>query len=194
MENLLLAMGPLLKIKLTKLVIRLFKIIKTIEYLHTTKLGCREGLQLAEVLVEIETGKGADALARRPQLAAALAKARQKRCAVVVSKLVPQPRRPFHLGPDGSPRTLPSGRAWAGRRPVRPAFVRCACREGTWDDSRRRARGVATIGRRVEAPAMASGFLKAESAAAARSGSEGACGGAGSFCAISRLCPRAGAR
>jgi DNA invertase Pin-like site-specific DNA recombinase len=37
--------------------------------------------------VEAETGSGADALDRRPQLAAALAAARSNRCAVVVSKL-----------------------------------------------------------------------------------------------------------
>jgi DNA invertase Pin-like site-specific DNA recombinase len=36
---------------------------------------------------EIETGKGADALDRRPQLAAALDKAKALRCPVVVSKL-----------------------------------------------------------------------------------------------------------
>jgi DNA invertase Pin-like site-specific DNA recombinase len=37
--------------------------------------------------VEIETGKGADALERRPQLAYALAAARSAKCSVVVSKL-----------------------------------------------------------------------------------------------------------
>jgi DNA invertase Pin-like site-specific DNA recombinase len=37
--------------------------------------------------VEVETGKGADALDRRPQLAAALAEARKRRCAVAVAKL-----------------------------------------------------------------------------------------------------------
>jgi DNA invertase Pin-like site-specific DNA recombinase len=37
--------------------------------------------------VEIEPGKGADALERRPQLAAALAAARSAKCSVVVSKL-----------------------------------------------------------------------------------------------------------
>ena len=37
--------------------------------------------------VEIETGKGADALERRPKLAAALAEARRHKCAVVVAKL-----------------------------------------------------------------------------------------------------------
>jgi DNA invertase Pin-like site-specific DNA recombinase len=36
---------------------------------------------------EIETAKGADALERRPQLAAALSQARKLKCAVVVSKL-----------------------------------------------------------------------------------------------------------
>lgn len=37
--------------------------------------------------VEVETGKGSDALDRRPQLAAALAKARAARCSVAVAKL-----------------------------------------------------------------------------------------------------------
>ena len=37
--------------------------------------------------MEAETGKGADALDRRPQLAAALAAARAAKCAVLVSKL-----------------------------------------------------------------------------------------------------------
>jgi DNA invertase Pin-like site-specific DNA recombinase len=41
---------------------------------------------LAE-FVEVETGKGADALDRRPQLAAALAQARKAKAAVVVAKL-----------------------------------------------------------------------------------------------------------
>ena len=46
-----------------------------------------EGLDLAAEFVEVETGKGSDALDRRPQLAAALAKARALRCPVAVSKL-----------------------------------------------------------------------------------------------------------
>jgi hypothetical protein len=37
--------------------------------------------------VELETGKGADALDRRPQLAAALLAARKTKCSVLVSKL-----------------------------------------------------------------------------------------------------------
>ena len=45
-----------------------------------------EGLELAE-FVEVETGKGADALDKRPQLAAALAEARKHKCPVAVAKL-----------------------------------------------------------------------------------------------------------
>jgi DNA invertase Pin-like site-specific DNA recombinase len=48
-----------------------------------------EGFTVAAEFVEIETGKGADALDRRPQLAAALAKARQhgKGTPIAVAKL-----------------------------------------------------------------------------------------------------------
>ena len=46
-----------------------------------------QGYTLAGEFMEVETGKGADALDRRPQLAAALAQARRLRCAVVVAKL-----------------------------------------------------------------------------------------------------------
>src|ERR1700749_1622626 len=46
-----------------------------------------EQLTIIAEFVEAETGKGADALDRRPQLAAALAAARTARCSVVVSKL-----------------------------------------------------------------------------------------------------------
>ena len=46
-----------------------------------------EGFDLVRVFVEIETGKGADALEHRPQLAAALREARRQRCSVAVSKL-----------------------------------------------------------------------------------------------------------
>ncbi len=45
------------------------------------------GHEIAAEFVEVETGKGADALDRRPQLAAALDKAKALRCPVVVSKL-----------------------------------------------------------------------------------------------------------
>src|SRR3979411_709095 len=46
-----------------------------------------ESLTIIEEHAEFETGKGADALDRRPQLAAALAAARKAKCSIVVSKL-----------------------------------------------------------------------------------------------------------
>jgi DNA invertase Pin-like site-specific DNA recombinase len=46
-----------------------------------------EGYDLVRMFVEVETGKGSDALERRPQLAAALAEARRKRCSIGVAKL-----------------------------------------------------------------------------------------------------------
>jgi DNA invertase Pin-like site-specific DNA recombinase len=46
-----------------------------------------EGYALVREYVEVETGKGSDALDRRPQLTAALAEARKQRCSVVVAKL-----------------------------------------------------------------------------------------------------------
>jgi DNA invertase Pin-like site-specific DNA recombinase len=45
------------------------------------------GIEIAAELIEVETGKGAAPLDRRPQLKAALAKAKALRCPVVVSKL-----------------------------------------------------------------------------------------------------------
>jgi DNA invertase Pin-like site-specific DNA recombinase len=46
-----------------------------------------EGYALAETFTEIETGKGADALERRPQLAAALTAARKLKAPILVAKL-----------------------------------------------------------------------------------------------------------
>jgi DNA invertase Pin-like site-specific DNA recombinase len=46
-----------------------------------------EGFNIIAEFVEVETGKGSDALDRRPQLAAALAAARSAKCAVLVAKL-----------------------------------------------------------------------------------------------------------
>ena len=46
-----------------------------------------EDFEIAAEFIEVETGKGYDALDRRPQLAAALAKARVLRCPVAVAKL-----------------------------------------------------------------------------------------------------------
>jgi len=49
--------------------------------------AAREGLTVAEWFTENESGKGSDALDRRPQLAAALAAAKQTNAFVVVAKL-----------------------------------------------------------------------------------------------------------
>src|SRR6202171_6092449 len=46
-----------------------------------------DGYDVVREFVEVETGKGADALDRRPQLKAALAAARKHRCHVAVAKL-----------------------------------------------------------------------------------------------------------
>jgi DNA invertase Pin-like site-specific DNA recombinase len=46
-----------------------------------------EELTIAAEYVEVESGKGTEALATRPQLAAALAAARRAKCPVVVAKL-----------------------------------------------------------------------------------------------------------
>src|SRR4029453_7677006 len=52
-----------------------------------TRFAEAEGITIAGEFTEGETGKGADALDRRPQLAAALAMARREKCPVLVAKL-----------------------------------------------------------------------------------------------------------
>ncbi len=51
------------------------------------QFAAQNGMELVEVFTEVETGKGSDALDRRPQLAAALAAARRHRGQVLVAKL-----------------------------------------------------------------------------------------------------------
>lgn len=51
------------------------------------QFAAANGFEIVEAFDEIETAKGADALDRRPKLAAALASARRRKCAVVVAKL-----------------------------------------------------------------------------------------------------------
>ena len=46
-----------------------------------------EGIAIVGEYIEFESGKGADALDRRPQLAAALAAARSAKCWILVAKL-----------------------------------------------------------------------------------------------------------
>jgi len=51
------------------------------------RFAAAEGCEVLAEVVEVETGKGSDALDRRPKLAEALAKARKAKAAVVVAKL-----------------------------------------------------------------------------------------------------------
>jgi DNA invertase Pin-like site-specific DNA recombinase len=52
-----------------------------------TRFAEAEGYALAETFTEVETGKGADALDRRPQLSAALVAARKLKAPIIVAKL-----------------------------------------------------------------------------------------------------------
>jgi DNA invertase Pin-like site-specific DNA recombinase len=51
------------------------------------RFAAAEGLDVVGEFIEVETGKGADALDKRPQLAGALRKAKQIKAPIVVSKL-----------------------------------------------------------------------------------------------------------
>src|SRR5207248_8421635 len=51
------------------------------------RFAASEGFEIVRAFEEVETGKGADALDRRPQLAAALAEARRRKCSIAVAKL-----------------------------------------------------------------------------------------------------------
>jgi DNA invertase Pin-like site-specific DNA recombinase len=73
-----------------------------------------EGITIVREYVEAETGKGTDALERRPELAAALAEARKLRCSVVVAKLDRLSRDvAFYRRPDGSTCAVRGGGARA---------------------------------------------------------------------------------
>ena len=52
-----------------------------------TRFAAAEGLEIIGTYVEVETGKGADALDKRPQLALALSAAKQAGAPVIVAKL-----------------------------------------------------------------------------------------------------------
>lgn len=52
-----------------------------------TRFAEAEGFEIVAEHVEVETGKGADALDRRPVLREALAQARKQKCPVIVAKL-----------------------------------------------------------------------------------------------------------
>ena len=82
------------------------------------RFAIAQGFDIAAEHVEVETGKGADALDRRPKLSAALADAKRRRCKIAVAKLdrlsrdvhfisgLMSERVPFvvtELGPDVDP-------------------------------------------------------------------------------------------
>jgi len=52
-----------------------------------TRFSEAEGFELVQTFTEVETGKGADALERRPQLAAALKAAKRHNAPIIVAKL-----------------------------------------------------------------------------------------------------------
>jgi Resolvase, N terminal domain len=102
-----------------------------------------EGYRLIETFQEVETGKGSDALERRPQLAAALAAAKKIKAPIIVAKLdrlsrdvhfisgLMTHRTPFivaELGADADPFMLhlePHQRLSQPRRKVRGAVQCC---------------------------------------------------------------------
>jgi DNA invertase Pin-like site-specific DNA recombinase len=68
-----------------------------------TRFAAAEGFDLTGEFLEVETGRGADALERRPQLNAALVQARKTKQAVVVAKLDRLSRdRRVYLRPHGA--------------------------------------------------------------------------------------------
>src|SRR4051794_37620415 len=90
-----------------------------------------EGLEILSEYVETETGKGADALDRRPQLAAGLAAARLAKCPVVVAKLEsPVARRGLRGGAYGPTSAVHRRGARSRLRSVHAPSLRRAGREG----------------------------------------------------------------
>lgn len=86
-----------------------------------------EGFELAAEFVEVETGKGSDALDRRPQLAAALAAGRSRKCPVIVAKLDRLSRDvAFIAGLMAQRVPVHRRRAGCGCRLVHAASVRCS--------------------------------------------------------------------
>jgi DNA invertase Pin-like site-specific DNA recombinase len=140
-----------------------------------------EGLEIVAEHVEVETGKGADALDRRPQLAAALADARRRRCPVAVAKLdrlsrdvhfisgLMAHRVPFlvaELGPDVDPFVLHLYAALAEKERVlisqrTKAALKAAKARGTrlGNPNLKRIRGVGPAALKAEAERFAANVL-----------------------------------
>jgi DNA invertase Pin-like site-specific DNA recombinase len=82
-----------------------------------------EGFAVAETFTEVETGKGADALERRPKLAAAIKAARKLKGPVIVSKL-DRLSRDVHFISGLMAHKVPFiVTAWCRYRSVHPASV-----------------------------------------------------------------------
>jgi Resolvase, N terminal domain len=96
------------------------------------RFAAAESLTVLAEYVEAETGKGSDALDRRPQLASALAAAKAAKCSVVVTKLDRLSRDVAFVAGLMAQRVPPiyHSRAWQGRRPVRAASLRSTRRKG----------------------------------------------------------------
>ena len=93
-----------------------------------------ECLTISAEHIEIETGKGADALERRPELAKALKAARKDKCAVVVAKLDRLSRDVAFIATLMTQR-VPFIVAELGRNAsIHAAHLRRAGRAGTTDD------------------------------------------------------------
>jgi DNA invertase Pin-like site-specific DNA recombinase len=94
-----------------------------------------EGLLISSEYIEIETGKGADAMERRPELAKALKAARKDKCAVVVAKLDRLSRDvAFIAALMTKRRAVRRGRARQERRSFHAAYLRGAGRARTTND------------------------------------------------------------
>lgn len=52
-----------------------------------TQFAVQNGYEITQEYTEVETGKGSNALDRRPQLSAALTEAKKQNCSVLVAKL-----------------------------------------------------------------------------------------------------------
>jgi hypothetical protein len=89
------------------------------------RFAAAEGFELERVFIELETGKGSDALDRRPQLAAALAEARLKRCSIAVAKLDRLSWDVHFIAALWRTECRSWSWAWGRRRPIHPAPVRC---------------------------------------------------------------------
>src|SRR4051794_29445607 len=140
------------------------------------RFAAEHGLSIVETYTEVETAKGSDALDRRPQLAAALRRAKAERCPVVVAKLdrlsrdvafvsgLMAQRVPFivaELGPDVDPFML---HVYAALAEKERAMISARTREAL---AAAKARGV-RLGNRTNLPEATRRSAEVRSAGADR--------------------------